>query len=177
MCVHYYNKADAAQSSKNVKLGQIETLQGQIDDELEKQEELVEESTACEEAKGALEDIIDMIEAYAKTFRYVGTAMEKIIVNGKAYDNGRCFEIADQIEGIFNDFGAYLTTIEARITEIDNLLEGIATSIETKSESIDDLESDIADLDVTIGRRYWTCASCRQAIAKQSGLGPVAMAE
>ena len=49
--------------------------------------------------------------------------------------------------------------------------------IETKSESIDDLESDIADLDVTIGRRYWTCASCRQAIAKQSGLGPVAMAE
>ena len=177
MCVHYYNRADAAQNSKDAKLGEIETLQGQIEDELEKQEELVKESTACDEAKNALDEIKGMIEAYANTFRNVGTAMEKVIVNGKAYENGRCFEIAEQINGIFTDFGTYSTTIETRINEIDDLLEGIATSIETKSESIDNLESDIADLDVTIGRRYWTCASCRQAIAKQSGMGPVALAE
>lgn len=177
MCFHYYNRAVNAESTKAT----LETEQQNLTTEknnLETEYDEIEiEKQLCVDSSAELITVKRMLDNYANVFRQVGSGCEKVKVNGAAYDKGRCYEIANEIRAISDELGEYQQTILNGIEDMNTRITEIEARIREINTRLGQIIGLISGLDNTISQKYWTCASCRQAIAKQSGIGPVAMAE
>lgn len=173
MCWHYYNPACTAETDKQNYLNEKANLEAEKLELEEEQEELNEESEECGEVYEELKRLATILTSYESTYRSLGAALESVIVNGAAYDKGRCYEIADQIKSIGEDFTEYSYDISLRIDEISERNAEIDVRLPEIVDRLDVIAGKIPDLDTIINRKYWTCASCRALAAKNSSNGPV----
>ena len=174
MCWHYYNPAVTAEKEKAAleeEKASLETEKTNLETELE---DIMEEVDECEDVHGELIKLAETIRAYESTYRQLGAAMEDVIVNGKAYDEGRCYEIADQIKSISDEFTEYTSDISFRIENIYERRSDIDISIGKIDDELETIAGKIPGLNTIISRKNWTCASCRALSAKKTGVdGPV----
>lgn len=128
-CICYENAANAAQGRKDKYVIQ--------------RDKNLEELEKCNTATTELGTAQSSVTSYSNTFRQLGAALEKVKVNGKAYDDGKCSEIAGNMDDILSTISDYLSTISTAITELE--------------EENEELERKIADEDRIIANRWRDC--------------------
>lgn len=177
MCSHYYNRAVNAESTKATLVTEQENLTTEKNNLETEYDEIEIEKQLCVDASGELITVKRMLDNYSNVFRQVGAGCENVKVNGGPYDKGRCYEIANELRAISDELGEYQQTILNGIVDMNERITEIETRIKEIDTRLGQIIGLISGLDNTISQKYWTCASCRQAIAQKSGMGPVALAE
>ena len=81
---------------------------------------LTEEKTLYVNVKNEVSALKGPLESYAGFFSQLGSALEEVIVNGKAFDEGKCTETASSIRTQAGKLDSICGAIELAITEIDD---------------------------------------------------------